>query len=93
MRFEPLLAKGASNPKGGPLPKAIERGRLGDLLAGPELAAIMTSDAPPSQRREAAQLLVSLPAPAGDRGGARARGGRQGSRRRRLGVDRRDPSG
>jgi arylsulfatase A-like enzyme len=61
VRFEPLLAKGASNPKGGPLPKAIERGRLGDLLAGPELAVIMTSDAPPSQRREAAQLLVSLP--------------------------------
>jgi arylsulfatase A-like enzyme len=61
MRFEPLLAKGASNPKGGPLPRAIERGRLGDLLAGPELAAIMTSKAPPSQRREAAQLLVSLP--------------------------------
>jgi HEAT repeat protein len=62
VRFEPLLAKGASNPKGGPLPKAIERGRLGDLLAGPELASIMTSDAPPAQRREAAQLLVSLPA-------------------------------
>ncbi len=62
VRFEPLLAKGASNPKGGPLPKAIERGRLGDLLAGPELAAIMTSAAPPSQRREAAQLLVALPA-------------------------------
>jgi HEAT repeat protein len=61
VRFEPLLAKGASNPKGGPLPRAIERGRLGDLLAGPELAAIMTSDAPPAQRREAAQLLVSLP--------------------------------
>jgi hypothetical protein len=62
VRFEPLLAKGASNPKGGPLPKAIERGRLGDLLAGPELAAIMASDAPLSQRREAAQLLVALPA-------------------------------
>ena len=62
VRFEPLLAKGSSNPKGGPLPKAIERGRLGDLLAGPELAVIMVSDAPPAQRREAAQLLVSLPA-------------------------------
>ncbi|HEY7372986.1 MAG TPA: sulfatase-like hydrolase/transferase [Polyangia bacterium] len=61
VRFEPLLAKGASNPTGGPLPKAIERGRLGDLLAGPELAAIMTSGAPASQRREAAQLLVALP--------------------------------
>jgi arylsulfatase A-like enzyme len=61
VRFEPLLAKGASNPAGGPLPRAIERGRLGDVLAGPELAAIMTSDAPASQRREAAQLLVALP--------------------------------
>jgi arylsulfatase A-like enzyme len=61
VRFEPLLAKGASNPTGGPLPRAIERGRLGDLLAGPELAAIMTSSSPPSQRREAAQLLVALP--------------------------------
>jgi arylsulfatase A-like enzyme len=61
VRFEPLLAKGASNPKGGPMPKAIERGRLGDLLAGPELAAIMLSEAPLSQRREAAQLLVALP--------------------------------
>jgi arylsulfatase A-like enzyme len=62
VRFEPLLAKGASNPEGGRLPRAIERGRLGDLLAGPELASIMTSDAAPAQRREAAQLLVSLPA-------------------------------
>ena len=62
VRFEPLLAKGASNPKGGPLPRAIERGRLGDLKAGAELGAIMTSDAPLSQRREAAQLLVALPA-------------------------------
>jgi arylsulfatase A-like enzyme len=62
VRFEPLLGKGASNPKGGPLPRAIERGRLGDLLAGPELAAIIASDAPLSQRREAAQLLVALPA-------------------------------
>jgi len=62
VRLEPLLGKGASNPGGGPLPKAIERGRLGDLLAGPELAAIMNSDAPASQRREATQLLVALPA-------------------------------
>ncbi|HXU05057.1 MAG TPA: sulfatase-like hydrolase/transferase [Polyangia bacterium] len=62
VRFEPLLAKGAADSKGGLLPKAIERGRLGDLLAGPELAAIMTSDAPAAQRREAAQLLVALPA-------------------------------
>ena len=43
------------------MPRAIERGRLGDALVGPELAAIMTSGAPPAQRREAAQLLVALP--------------------------------
>jgi arylsulfatase A-like enzyme/HEAT repeat protein len=61
MRFEPLLARGASNPNGGPLPKAIERGRLGDLLAASDLAALMTSRAPAAQRREAAQLLVGLP--------------------------------
>ena len=62
VRLEPLLAKGASNPEGGPVPRAIERGRLGDLLAGPELGALMVSDAPLATRREAAQLLVALPA-------------------------------
>src|SRR4029079_14285124 len=61
VRFEPLLAKGASNPKGGPVPRAIERGRWGDLLAVTELASIMVSDAPLEQRREATQLLVALP--------------------------------
>jgi HEAT repeat protein len=61
VRLEPLLARGESNPEGGPVPRAIERGRLGDLLAGPELGALMTSDAPAPTRREAAQLLVGLP--------------------------------
>jgi arylsulfatase A-like enzyme/HEAT repeat protein len=61
VRFEPLLARGASNPEGGPMPRAIERGRLGDVLAAPDLAALMVSDAPLTQRREAAQLLVGLP--------------------------------
>src|SRR5262249_44864357 len=61
VRLEPLLAKGESNPEGGPVPRAIERGRLGDLLAGPDLGALMTSDAPAPTRREAAQLLVGLP--------------------------------
>jgi arylsulfatase A-like enzyme/HEAT repeat protein len=61
VRLEPLLARGASNPEGGPVPKAIERGRLGDLLAAPDLAALMISDAPVAQRREAAQLLAGLP--------------------------------
>jgi arylsulfatase A-like enzyme len=61
VRLEPLLARGASNPEGGPVPRAIERGRLGDLLAANDLAALMLSDAPLAQRREAAQLLVGLP--------------------------------
>jgi arylsulfatase A-like enzyme/HEAT repeat protein len=61
MRLEPLLARGASNPEGGPVPKAIERGRLGDLLAAPELGALMIGKGPLAQRREAAQLLVGLP--------------------------------
>jgi arylsulfatase A-like enzyme/HEAT repeat protein len=61
VRLEPLLARGASNPQGGPVPKAIERGRLGDLLAANDLAALMVSGAPLAQRREAAQLLVGLP--------------------------------
>jgi len=61
VRLEPLLAKGASNPEGGPVPHAIERGRLGDLLAGPELGALMVGDAPLAVRREAAQLLAGLP--------------------------------
>ena len=61
VRLEPLLARGASNPEGGPVPRAIERGRLGDLLAAPDLAALMVSRAPLAQRREATQLLVGLP--------------------------------
>ena len=61
VRLEPLLAKGESNPEGGPVPRAIERGRLGDLLAAPELGALMISRAPLATRREAAQLLLALP--------------------------------
>jgi arylsulfatase A-like enzyme/HEAT repeat protein len=62
VRFEPVLAKGAANPNGERVPKAIERGRLGDLMAGPALAELMLStDASPPVRREAAELLVSLP--------------------------------
>ena len=47
---------GESNPEGGPVPRAIERGRLGDLLAAPELGAlagVATSRWP--MRREAAR--------------------------------------
>jgi len=61
VRLEPLLAKGISNPEGGPVPKALDRGRLGDLSAAPDLAALMIGSAPLSQRREAAMLLVNLP--------------------------------
>jgi arylsulfatase A-like enzyme len=61
VRLEPLLARGASNPEGGPMPKAIERGRLGDVLAATDLAALIVGVAPLAQRREAAQLLVGLP--------------------------------
>jgi HEAT repeat protein len=62
VRFEPVLARGAANPHGEGVPKPIERGRLGDLLAGPQLAALMLStDQPAPVRAEAAQLLVTLP--------------------------------
>jgi HEAT repeat protein len=62
VRLEPVLARGASNPNGEQVPRPIERGRLGDLLAGPELAALMLSTAAPAPvRREAAELLVTLP--------------------------------
>jgi hypothetical protein len=90
VRFEPLLAKGASNPRAA-VPQAIERGRLGDLLAGPELAAIMTSDAPLSSgaRRRSCWWRCR---PAGDRGGA-ARAAATGPRDRRLGGGRRRPPG
>jgi arylsulfatase A-like enzyme len=44
-----------------PVPRALERGRLGDAAAAPELAALLASDAPAAQRREAARLLVELP--------------------------------
>jgi arylsulfatase A-like enzyme len=63
VRLEPVLARGAANPNGERVPRAIERGRLGDLLAGPALAELMLSkDEPLPVRREAAQLLVTLPA-------------------------------
>ena len=67
--FEPLLAQGrVERRRAGPLPKAIERGRLGDLLAGPELAAIVT---------------LGRAAVAAARGGAAAGGAARAGRRRR----------
>jgi arylsulfatase A-like enzyme len=62
IRFEPVLAKGASNPNGERVPKAIERGRLGDATAALSLAELVSSpDGPLPVRREAAELLVGLP--------------------------------
>ncbi len=54
-------AGGAARVAGAPVPRALERGRLGDLSAAPELAALLNAAAPVSQRREAAELLVGLP--------------------------------
>src|SRR5205814_841606 len=62
VRYEPQLVRGPANPDGSSVPKAIERGRLGDLLAARDLAAMLGSDAALPVRREAARLLVSLPA-------------------------------
>ncbi len=61
VRFEPLLARGESNPEGGPVPRAIERGRLGDLLAAPDLGALLVSRESLAIRREAGELLLALP--------------------------------
>jgi HEAT repeat protein len=59
-RFESKRPAGADNPA---VPKVIERGRMGDPDAAPELAALLQSRAPVELRREAARLLVeALPA-------------------------------
>jgi arylsulfatase A-like enzyme/HEAT repeat protein len=60
LTFEPSSASGAS-ASSAPVPRAIERGRLGDLGAAPELAALLSGSAPLGERREAAALLVGLP--------------------------------
>ncbi len=63
LRLEPSQLEPATGTAGAAVavPKAIERGRLGDLAAAPELAALLNSAAPVAQRREAAELLVGLP--------------------------------
>jgi arylsulfatase A-like enzyme len=61
VRFEPQLVRGLANPDGGEVPRAIERGRLGDLGAVGDLAALLRSSEPIPVRREAARLLVALP--------------------------------
>jgi arylsulfatase A-like enzyme/HEAT repeat protein len=58
LTFEPGAGGGSA---GGPRPRALERGRLGDASAAPELAALLVSSAPAAERREAARLLVELP--------------------------------
>jgi len=66
VKFEPLAGAGSSDGAGAagePAPRAIEHGRLGDVLAAPALAALLlAADAPLAQRREAAALVVALPA-------------------------------
>jgi arylsulfatase A-like enzyme len=60
-QLEPA-AGSAATATGASVPRAIERGRLGDLSAAPELAALlMSAAAPVAERREAAELLVGLP--------------------------------
>jgi arylsulfatase A-like enzyme len=58
LTFEP---GGGAGTTGGAEPRALERGRLGDTAAAPDLAALLDSAAPVAQRREAARLLVELP--------------------------------
>jgi arylsulfatase A-like enzyme len=62
VRFEPQMLRGLANPDGTAVPRAIERGRLGDLLVMNELADMLQSEAALPVRREAARLLVTLPA-------------------------------
>ncbi|HEX3903650.1 MAG TPA: sulfatase-like hydrolase/transferase [Polyangia bacterium] len=57
----PVQDSAGSSPAEGLGPKALERGRLGELGAAPALAALMRSRAPLAERREAAELLVVLP--------------------------------
>jgi arylsulfatase A-like enzyme/HEAT repeat protein len=59
LTFEPSAASGSA--AAAQVPKAIERGRLGDLGAAPGLAALLGAGAPLAERREAAALLVGLP--------------------------------
>ena len=56
-RFESKPLAGADTPA---VPKAIERGRMGDSDAASELAAMLQSRAPVELRREAARLLVEV---------------------------------
>jgi arylsulfatase A-like enzyme/HEAT repeat protein len=73
VRLEPLAGRESPGGSETAVPRAIERGRFGDLAAAPELAALLeNADAPIGERREAAQLLVALP-PRPETGAALAR--------------------
>lgn len=45
-----------------PVPRAIERARLGDLAAVPGLVSLLVPEVPAESRREAVRLLATLPA-------------------------------
>ena len=62
VRLEPLAGQGARVADNGGAPRAIERGRLGDVLAAPALAALVAAPGALAERREAIALLVGLPA-------------------------------
>jgi arylsulfatase A-like enzyme/HEAT repeat protein len=61
VRMEPLVGQGARIAETGGVPRAIERGRLGDVLAAPGLAAVVAAPGALPERREAIALLVGLP--------------------------------
>ncbi len=60
-RFEPLLAQGLEKTAAGVVPRAIERGRLGDLSAAAALAALAREGETQPLRLEAARLVLTLP--------------------------------
>lgn len=62
IRLEPQPARDRGASEATPPPGAIERGRLNDVSAVGELAALLVSNAPVDLRREAARLLAALPA-------------------------------
>ncbi len=96
LQFEPSQLESTSagsgaTSAGASVPKAIERGRLGDLSAAPELAALMNAAAPITAETRGRRASGRSAAAARDGGGAGA--GRAGSRRcaRRLGRGRIGP--
>ena len=78
--------RGGGPDGGGPVPHAIERGRLGDAAAAPELAALLgaTEVSLRSAARQA-ELLVALPARPGHGAAAGPGGWRSGTTRSPIG--------